>query len=172
MRRPEADFLRDGVHALRIRLGTVNYRILYFHQGQAVAVLVHALTKEASVPSREIDHATRRMQKMRRTTMKTTRDAVKMLDQMVGVDSQMRAMLEEERENLRGARMVCEARTAAGLTQAELAARVGMRPWVIARLEDADYEGQTLDVLARIARSLDQRVEARLVPRQAAITAV
>lgn len=53
-----------------------------------------------------------------------------------------------------------------GETQAELAARVGTRPWVIARLEDADYEGHTLDMLARIAHSLDQRVEVRLVPRQ------
>lgn len=28
--RPEADFLRDGIHELRTRLGTVNYRLLYF----------------------------------------------------------------------------------------------------------------------------------------------
>jgi len=103
--------------------------------------------------------------------MKATSSAVEILDQMVGADSEMRAMLEEERENLRVARMVYEARTAAGLTQAELAARVGTRPWVISRLEDADYEGQTLDMLARIAHSLDQRVEVRLVPRQAATAA-
>ena len=103
--------------------------------------------------------------------MGATTNAVKILDQMVGADSEMRAMLEEERANLRVARMVYEARTAAGLTQAELAARVGTRTWVIARLEDADYEGQTLDMLARIARSLDQRVEVRLVPRQAATAA-
>jgi len=30
LRRPEADFLRDGIYELRARLGTVNYRILYF----------------------------------------------------------------------------------------------------------------------------------------------
>ena len=55
----------------------------------------------------------------------------------------------------------------AGLTQAEPAARVGTRPWVIARVEDADDAGDALTLLARIARSLDQRVEVRLVPRQA-----
>ncbi len=90
---------------------------------------------------------------------------------MLGGDGEMQAMLEEEREKLRVARMIYEARTTAGLTQAELAARVGTRPWVIARLEDADYEGHTLDMLARIARSLDQQVEVRLVPRQSATAA-
>ena len=103
--------------------------------------------------------------------MGATTNAVKILDQMVGADSEMRAMLEEERANLRVARMVYEARTAARVTQAELAARVGTQPWVIARLEDADYEGQTLGTLARIVRSLDQRMEVRLAPRQAATAA-
>ena len=30
LRRPEADLLRDGIYELRVRYGTVNYRILYF----------------------------------------------------------------------------------------------------------------------------------------------
>jgi putative component of toxin-antitoxin plasmid stabilization module len=30
LRRPEADYLRDGIHELRIHLGSVNYRLLYF----------------------------------------------------------------------------------------------------------------------------------------------
>ncbi len=63
MRRPEADLLRDGIHELRIRLGTVNYRLLYFFHGQTLAVLAHGLTKEAAVPSRDIDRAIARMQK-------------------------------------------------------------------------------------------------------------
>ena len=96
-----------------------------------------------------------------------TSNAVEILNRMVAGDSELQAMQEEEREKLRVARMIYEARAAAGLTQAELAARVGTRSWVIARLEDADYDGHTLDMLARIARSLDQRVEVRLVPRQA-----
>ncbi len=63
MRRPESDLLRDGIRELRMRFGTVNYRILYFFQGQTAAVLAHALTKEAAVPSRDIDRAIARMQK-------------------------------------------------------------------------------------------------------------
>lgn len=60
LRRPEADFLRDGIYELRIRIGRVNYRILYFFHGRTAAVLAHALTKEDVVPSVEIERALRR----------------------------------------------------------------------------------------------------------------
>lgn len=54
LRRPEADFLRDGIYELRIGLEGVNYRILYFFHGKVVAVLGHGLVKERFVPLREI----------------------------------------------------------------------------------------------------------------------
>jgi Gp49-like protein DUF891 len=57
LRRPEADYLRDGIYELRVRMGSVNYRILYFFAGRDAA---HALTKEAEVPAAEIDRAIRR----------------------------------------------------------------------------------------------------------------
>ena len=60
LRRPEADFLRDGVYELRIRFGRVNYRILYFFHGDVAAVVSHGLAKEQKVPAREIDRAVRR----------------------------------------------------------------------------------------------------------------
>jgi phage-related protein len=59
LRRPEADTLRNGIHELRARIGTVNYRMLYFFHGQT-AVVSHGLTKESGVPSREIDLAVAR----------------------------------------------------------------------------------------------------------------
>lgn len=40
-RRPHADYLRDGIYELRAKLGTVNYRILYFFHGTMAAVLAH-----------------------------------------------------------------------------------------------------------------------------------
>ena len=40
--------------------------------------------------------------------------------------------------------MIYDARTKAGLSQSELAALIGSKQPVIARLEDADYEGHTL----------------------------
>jgi len=60
LRRPEADFLRDGIYELRSRLGTVNYRILYFFHGREVAVLASAITKEADIPAVEINRALNR----------------------------------------------------------------------------------------------------------------
>jgi hypothetical protein len=58
LRRPEADFLRDGIHELRISWQSVNYRVLYFFH-QQTAVLSHGLTKEREVPDDEIDRAIR-----------------------------------------------------------------------------------------------------------------
>jgi phage-related protein len=60
LRRPLADFLREGIHELRIRKGRVNYRILYFFHGRNVAILAHALTKEDEVPKADIERSIRR----------------------------------------------------------------------------------------------------------------
>src|SRR3954465_12678173 len=57
LRRPESDYLRDGIYELRIRLGTVNYRMLYFFHQQTAAVILHGLVKAQRVPPREIDRA-------------------------------------------------------------------------------------------------------------------
>ena len=60
LRRPEADYLRDGIYELRIRRGRVQYRLLYCFYGQRLAILVHALTKEGQVPPADIERAIRR----------------------------------------------------------------------------------------------------------------
>src|ERR1035438_7078987 len=57
LRRPVADYLRDGIYELRVKRGHVNYRILYFFHGQQVAVLAGALAKEDVVPPIEIHRA-------------------------------------------------------------------------------------------------------------------
>ena len=57
LRRPLSDYLRDGIHELRVRFGTTNYRILYFFSGQTVAVLAHGLAKEEKVPEKDIELA-------------------------------------------------------------------------------------------------------------------
>ncbi len=57
LRRPEADFLRDGIYELRASYQGVHYRMLYFFAGKAVVVVSHGLAKEREVPAREIDHA-------------------------------------------------------------------------------------------------------------------
>ena len=63
LRRPNTDYLRDGIYELRARRGKVNYRILYFYHGQNVAVLAHCLTKTQRVPPVDIDRALDRKQR-------------------------------------------------------------------------------------------------------------
>ena len=60
LRRPAADFLRDGVYELRAKQGHVQYRMLYFFHGKNVAILAHSLTKEDSIPAIEIESALKR----------------------------------------------------------------------------------------------------------------
>src|SRR5438034_11447219 len=60
LRRPEADFLRDGIYELRVGLQHVNYRMLYFFHGRTAAVVSHGLVKEAAVPPKEIEKAIER----------------------------------------------------------------------------------------------------------------
>ena len=72
LRRPIADILRDGIHELRVRDGTVQYRILYFYHGKNVAILAHALTKEKTIPPGVIDEAVRRKERFERTPEKHT----------------------------------------------------------------------------------------------------
>src|SRR3972149_612858 len=57
LRRPRADYLRDGIYELRTMVGNVNYRILYGYVGKNVALLAAGLTKEKTVPAKEIDAA-------------------------------------------------------------------------------------------------------------------
>jgi len=63
LRRPEADYLRDGIYELRVDLQGIHYRMLYFFQGQSAAVLSHGLVKERVVPPKEIDRAVERKKK-------------------------------------------------------------------------------------------------------------
>ncbi len=65
IRRPEADFLRDGIYELRASYRGVHYRmILYFFAGRAVVVLSHGLAKEREVPPKEIDTAVERRKRV------------------------------------------------------------------------------------------------------------
>ncbi len=57
LRRPHADYLKDGIYELRIKCQKVQYRILYFFDGQDAIILAHGMTKEQKVPLIEIERA-------------------------------------------------------------------------------------------------------------------
>ena len=101
------------------------------------------------------------------TTKKTskTRDAVTILkNRYFKDDPTIDARLEQGVEELKIAQQIYELRTAAGLTQRELADRIGTTQTVISRLESADYEGHSFSMLRRIAKALDQGIEIRFYP--------
>jgi ribosome-binding protein aMBF1 (putative translation factor) len=99
---------------------------------------------------------------------KKTLDAIEILDHLTGDDPELREMIAEEAVHAQVARMIYEARTAAGLTQKQLAGLIGTQQSTIARLEDADYQGHSLGMLLRIAEALHQNLEVRFVPNRAA----
>jgi phage-related protein len=63
LRRPEADFLRDGIYELRASYQGRQYRMLYFFAGKQAVVVSHGLVKERAVPARDIDKAVERKKK-------------------------------------------------------------------------------------------------------------
>lgn len=78
-------------------------------------------------------------------------------------DAGMRQLVEQATVNALVAKLIYDARTAARLTQKQLADLVGTRQPVIARLEDADYNGHSLSMLHRIAHALNRRLDIKLV---------
>lgn len=98
--------------------------------------------------------------------MAKTSDAIKIIDKMTRTDPELETMVAEASINAEVAQLIYEARTLAGLTQQQLAELIGTKQPVIARLEDADYEGHSLSMLQKIARALNHQVVIHLTPNQ------
>ncbi len=91
--------------------------------------------------------------------MVKTSDALKIIDNLTENDPELEDLVREASLNAEVAQLIYEARTSRGLTQKELADRIGTKQSAIARLEDADYDGHSLSMLQKIARVLNQKVE-------------
>ena len=76
LRRPEADFLRDGIYELRVALQGINYRMLYFFHRREAVVLSHGLVKEREVPPKEIDRAIVRKLKYKAAPSRHTHEEI------------------------------------------------------------------------------------------------
>ncbi len=96
--------------------------------------------------------------------MTKTKDALKILERVTGNNETIKTGIAKAKVNLDVAQMIYDARTKAGLSQSALAALIGSKQPVIARLEDARYQGHSLNMLQRIAVALDQRLSLRFVP--------
>jgi ribosome-binding protein aMBF1 (putative translation factor) len=85
-------------------------------------------------------------------------------DRFVGDDPERVDSYQRALANVQVAAAIHDLRVAAGLTQRELAAKVGTSASVICRLEDADSEGHSLSMLRRVAEALGHQVEILLTP--------
>jgi len=94
--------------------------------------------------------------------MAQTSDALLIIEKINRTDPELQEMVAIPSINARVAQLIYEARIKAALTQQQLADLIGTKQPVIARLEDADYEGHSLSMLQRIAHALNQRLEIHL----------
>ena len=97
--------------------------------------------------------------------MKKTSNALKIINNMMKDDPELQAMVKESSLNARVAQIIYDARKDANFTQQQLADLIGTTQSVIARLEDADYDGHSLSMLSRIAAVLNQRLEIKMLPQ-------
>lgn len=94
-----------------------------------------------------------------------TADAAAILEKtFVKGSRRRRRSIAKEREKLDIAKQIYDLRKQAGLTQKQLADRVGTKQSVICRLEDADYGRQSLRMLQRIAEAMHCKVKVHIVP--------
>lgn len=94
--------------------------------------------------------------------IKTT-DAVQILNRKFGNDAETRQKIAEESTNIQVSELIYKARTQKGLTQKQLADLIGTKQPVIARLEDADYDGHSLKMLQKIAVALNQKISIHFI---------
>jgi DNA-binding Xre family transcriptional regulator len=81
-------------------------------------------------------------------------------------DREMRGLIEEEIESLRVGSQIARMRQKNRLSQAALAARVGMSAPNISRIENSPAQNITLETLVKIARALGRGVEVAFPARR------
>ena len=90
-------------------------------------------------------------------------DGMEIIKRRFGIDPRTDPAVQAFADDFRIAQMIYDARTAAGMSHEHLADAVGTTADVISQLEDADYEGQSLGLLRRIAEKLDLKLHVELV---------
>jgi len=84
-------------------------------------------------------------------TKKTTTDFAQFIRNKLAKNPALADAVDEARVAADIAEEIFQARKEAGLTQAQLAERIGSTQSVIARLEDSDYRGHSVAMLRKIA---------------------
>lgn len=96
---------------------------------------------------------------------KSTTDALEIIHQeFFRENPEMIEELERARVDDAVARKIRDLRVKAGLSQLQLAKKIGTTASAICRIENAEYKGHSLAMLNRVAEALDRRMEIHFVP--------
>lgn len=85
-------------------------------------------------------------------------DAVELLDRWYGGDSEWDRLVAAEELNMQVGQAVHDLRTAAHLTQQQLADATGTTQSIISKVENADYEGSAIEILRRVCFALGRKM--------------
>lgn len=97
---------------------------------------------------------------------KKTTDAVEILESVFINTPKRHESYGKALKDAEIASKIYELREQAGITQTQLAKLIGTTQSVISRLEDADYQGHSLEMLNRIATALHCRLEVNIIPEK------
>ncbi|MBU0569107.1 helix-turn-helix domain-containing protein [bacterium] len=100
---------------------------------------------------------------------KTTTNAVEILKHRLSNDPELAVLVEEERKRLRLADKIRKVRLKVGLSQREIAKRIGSTQSAVARLESGNYERLSLSTLIKISLALNCRVNFEIEPAKSAL---
>jgi transcriptional regulator with XRE-family HTH domain len=98
-----------------------------------------------------------------------TKNFADVIRRKLAANPTLAAEIEEERLGADIASGLFALRNEAGISQAELARRIGTQQPAIARLEDSDYDGHSFSMVKRIAKEFGKRVSIQFLPASTAM---
>ena len=155
-------YIRDGVYEFRVTYGKKEFRLFCIYDGDTIVVLFNCDTKKTQkAPKREIDKAIKLKENTRMKENEMIYDISKELEQEFGPKgSASRKAAEDKAWEEYNAQLLLDARKNAGLTQQELAERIGANKGYVSRLERG-LTIPTVSTLYRIAAAMGLVVELR-----------
>ncbi len=164
IRQTDEVHLADGLNELRLRHAGVRYSVFYFRFGLASVVVVDDVTdcvgKGRLLAIRTSSERKRRFEGV--PSEHRSELGFDDLRERFFTDSKAAGELEEARVSATIADLALGLRQDAGMSQRQLAERVGTGASVICRVEREEYSGAPLGILMRVAAVMGKRVEVRV----------
>jgi len=166
-RPPLSKLVRDDLFELR-HVGKLNTRVLYFFtRGQRI-IAVHGMRNKATeIPKRDLTVAFGKKKGLviEESIMKQKTNFDFYLEKQLK-DRDFAKRFKKAGEAWDVAIKLASLRKASGLSQKELAKRVGTSQQQISRLESPSYEGHSLSMLRRVAEVLGAAVHVEIQPKK------